>query len=182
MYWMTQPPVRLLACLLAIPCCLSLECAAASRAGQSGDRPAQANRQTISLAETWQFALDPSDVGVQQRWFTKDLGDTVRLPGTTDENHKGIKKDEQCIDRLSRVWYWKAPAWYQRRVTIPDAWKGKRITLLLERTKNTRVWVDKTFCGWEDTLSAPQFFDVTAAMTPEASTDAVMLATPDMLL
>jgi len=175
MYWMTQPPVRLLACLLAIPCCLSLECAAASRAGQSGDRPAQANRQTISLAETWQFALDPNDVGVQQRWFTKDLGDTVRLPGTTDENHKGIKKDEQCIDRLSRVWYWKAPAWYQRRVTIPDAWKGKRITLLLERTKNTRVWVDKTFCGWEDTLSAPQFFDVTAAMTPGEHTITVLV-------
>ena len=71
----------------------------------------------------------------------------------------GFKKDERCIDRLSRVWYWKGPAWYQRRVTIPDAWKGKRITLILERTKNTRVWVDKAFRGWEDTLSAPQYFD-----------------------
>ena len=47
-------------------------------------------------------------------------------------------------------------------MTIPDAWKGKRITLLLERTKNTRVWVDDKFCGGEDTLSAPQVFDVTA--------------------
>jgi hypothetical protein len=36
----------------------------------------------ISLAGTWRFALDPNDVGVAQRWFAKDLDDTVRLPGT----------------------------------------------------------------------------------------------------
>jgi hypothetical protein len=126
---------------------------------------AQADESVLPLTGTWQFRLDPKDVGVTEKWFAMKLDDTVQLPGTTDENHKGIKKDEQCIDRLSRVWYWKGPAWYQRRVTIPDAWRGKRITLLLERSKNTRVWVDQTFCGGEDTLSAPQLFDVTRAMT-----------------
>jgi hypothetical protein len=120
----------------------------------------------IPLAGTWRFQLDPKDVGVAEKWFALALDDTVQLPGTTDENHKGVKKDEQCVDRLSRVWYWKGPAWYRRRVTIPDTWKGKRITLLLERSKNTRVWVDQTFCGGEDTLSAPQCFDVSPAMTP----------------
>ncbi len=175
MYQMTRAPIRLLACLPAILCCLSLEWAAASQAKPSGDHSAPANRQTISLAGTWRFALDASDVGVDQQWFAKNLDDTVRLPGTTDENHKGIKKDEQCIDRLSRVWYWKGPAWYQRRVTIPGAWKGKRIMLLLERSKHTRVWVDRTFCGGEDTLSAPQFFDVTAAMTPGEHTITVLV-------
>jgi len=43
------------------------------------------------------------------------------------------------------------------------------------RSKNTRVWVDQTFCGWEDTLSAPQFFDVTAAMTPGEHTLTVLV-------
>jgi hypothetical protein len=166
MYLMTRTPTRLLACLPAILHCLSLECGAASKAADSRDRASSVDHQTISLAGTWRFALDPEDVGVDQRWFSKTFDDTVRLPGTTDENHKGVKKDERCIDRLSRVWYWKGPAWYQRRVTIPNAWTGKRITLLLERSKHTRVWVDKTFCGWEDTLSAPQVFDVTGAMTP----------------
>ena len=162
----------LIASLMAITAGAS---AAASQAEQSSNQSALAGRQTISLAGTWRFALDPNDVGVDQQWFARALDDTVRLPGTTDENHKGIKKDEQCIDRLSRVWYWKGPAWHQRGVTIPDAWKGKRITLLLERTKHTRVWVDRTFCGGEDTLSAPQFFDVTAAMTPGEHTITVVV-------
>jgi len=130
---------------------------------------------TLPLAGTWRFRLDAEDVGVAENWFAQELEDTIQLPGTTDENHKGIKKDEQCIDRLSRVWYWKGPAWYQRRVMIPDAWKGKRITLLLERSKHTRVWVDQTFCGWEDTLSAPQVFDMTAAMTPGEHTLTVLV-------
>jgi hypothetical protein len=130
---------------------------------------------TLPLNGTWKFRLDVEDVGVKEKWFALEFDDTVRLPGTTDENHRGIKKDEQCVDRLSRVWYWKGPAWYQRRVMIPDIWEGRRITLLLERTKNTRVWVDKTFCGWEDTLSAPQIFDMTAAMTPGEHTITVLV-------
>jgi len=130
---------------------------------------------TLPLNGAWRFRLDAEDAGVAEKWFALEFDDTVQLPGTTDENHKGIKKDEQCIDRLSRVWYWKGPAWYQRRVTIPEAWKGKRITLLLERSKHTRVWVDKTFCGWEDTLSAPQVFDVTGPMTPGEHTIAILV-------
>ncbi len=121
---------------------------------------------TLSLSGTWKFRLDPDSVGVAEKWYAQVLDDTVILPGTTDENRKGIKKDERCVDRLSRVWYWKGPAWYQRCVTIPKAWKERRITLFLERSKNTRVWVDRTFCGWEDTLSAPQVFDVSDALSP----------------
>jgi len=133
------------------------------------------NETALSLAGTWKFRLDAEDVGVAEKWFALEFDDTVQLPGTTDENHKGIKKDEKCVDRLSRVWYWKGPAWYQRRVTIPDAWEGRRITLFLERSKHTRVWIDETFCGWEDTLSAPQVFDVTHAMTPGEHTITVLI-------
>lgn len=121
---------------------------------------------TLPLAGTWSFRLDGDDVGVKEQWFAKTFEETVQLPGTTDTNQKGIFKDERATDRLSRVWFWKGPAWYQRKVTIPESWKGKRLTLFLERTKNTRVWVDQTFCGSDDTLSAPQLFDVSAALTP----------------
>ena len=121
---------------------------------------------SIPLAGTWRFRLDPDGVGVTKQWFKDTLDESVTLPGTTDTNKKGIFKDEKALDRLSRVWYWKGPAWYQRDVVIPESWRGKRITLLLERTKNVRVWVDDQDCGADDTLSAFQIFDLTRALKP----------------
>ena len=136
---------------------------------------APAEEAAIPLAGTWGFQLDPDGVGIKEHWFARKLEDSVRLPGTTDENQKGIRKDEAAIDRLSRVWYWKGPAWYQRQVDIPPSWAGKRITLTLERSKHTRVWVNATFCGWDDTLSAPQVFDVTKVLPPGRHTLTVMV-------
>lgn len=54
------------------------------------------------------------NVGTTENWFSRKLEDSVQLPGTTDENHKGIQQDEKPIDRLARPWFWKGPAWYQR--------------------------------------------------------------------
>jgi len=136
---------------------------------------ARAEENMLPLEGTWKFRLDAGNVGVAEKWFTQALDDTVQLPGTTDTNQKGVRKDEQAVDRLSRVWYWKGPAWYQRAVVIPDAWKGKRMTLLLERTKNTRVWVDDQDCGADDTLSAPQIFDLPRTITPGPHTLTVLV-------
>jgi hypothetical protein len=79
---------------------------------------------SISLAGTWRFQLDPENIGVEKKWFSEKLDDSVTLPGTTDTNQKGVFKDERAVDRLSRVWYWKGPALYQREVVIPESWNG----------------------------------------------------------
>jgi len=103
---------------------------------------------------------------MDQEWFNDDFSDSITLPGTTDENKKGIYKDEKAVDRLSRVWYWKGAAWYQKEVDIPEKWSGKNVKFLLERTKDTYVWFDDVNCGYENTLSAPQYFDLTKAVKP----------------
>jgi hypothetical protein len=137
--------------------------------------PAAAEESSLSVAGTWRFQLDADDVGIDEKWFDQPLEDSVTLPGTTDTNQKGEKTDYRPTNRLARVWSWIGPAWYQREVAIPEAWDGKRITLFFERSKNSRVWVDDTFVGLEDTLSAPQVFDVTGAMTPGTHTITVLI-------
>lgn len=122
--------------------------------------------KTIDLSGSWAFELDSNNVGLEEKWFSKQLTDNIQLPGTTDENEKGIFLDERAVDRLSRVWYWKGPAWYQKEVEIPEDWDGKHVQLLLERTKDTHVWVNGKFCGYDNTLSAPQYYDLSEAVTP----------------
>jgi len=123
-------------------------------------------QQTLPLDGTWRFQLDASNMGVEQKWFNDKLADTAQLPGTTDTNKKGNKTDDRPDDKLSRIWRWIGPAWYQREVTIPEAWEGKRISMFLERTKNTRVWINDRFAGFGDSLSAPHVHDLTDLLKP----------------
>jgi hypothetical protein len=122
--------------------------------------------ENADLSGTWRFQLDPDNIGMKDKWFDSEFTDSVHLPGTTDENLKGIFKDERAVDRLSRVWYWKGAAWYQKEVDIPEHWVGKKVTLFLERTKDTYVWFDDQNCGYDNTLSAPQYFDLSKTIKP----------------
>ena len=131
--------------------------------------------ETIDLSGNWKFQLDSASVGIQEKWFNLQFSDSVYLPGTTDENKKGIFLDEKAEDRLSRVWYWKGAAWYQKEVTIPAHWEGKNVKLLLERTKDTYVWFDGVNCGYENTLSAPQNFDLSKAIKPGKYTITILV-------
>ncbi len=121
---------------------------------------------SIDLKGRWGFALDTGNAGIRERWFARELEETIALPGTTDEAQKGEFADERCVDRLSRIWRWIGPAWYQRTVTIPKRWAGKRIVLFLERTKDSQVWVDRTWMGGDDSLSTPHTFDLSRKLTP----------------
>ena len=132
-------------------------------------------QQTLPLDGTWRFQLDASNVGVEQKWFNNELGDSVQLPGTTDTNKKGNRTDDHPDDKLSRIWRWVGPAWYQREVTIPESWEGKRITVFLERTKNTRVWVNDRFAGFGDSLSAPHVHDLTDFLKPGKQTITLLI-------
>lgn len=121
--------------------------------------------ETRSLAGTWRFQLDPDDVGIEERWFDRELEAAIELPGTTNEHEKGERRDGRPRDHLAEPYPYEGPAWYQTTVSIPDRWAERRVTLQLERTRVTRVWVDDAFIGTSDALSAPQQYDLSAAVT-----------------
>ena len=117
------------------------------------------------LAGDWSFQLDRQDEGIGQRWFERDLADRIALPGTTDLAKKGDRNDAKEAKRLTRRFTYYGAAWYQRMVEIP-AWKGKRVTLTLERTKMTQVWLDGRDLGKQDSLVAPHVYDLGTAVEP----------------
>ena len=123
-----------------------------------------------SLAGTWQFALDPEQRGVPERWFTRNLTDErVRLPGTTDTNRRGTRQtdDPELWGGLTRAWTYEGHAWYQRDITMPAAWAGRRITLFLERCHwRTTVWVNERLVGTDMTLGAPHVYDLGPHLQP----------------
>jgi hypothetical protein len=119
----------------------------------------------INLSGTWEFRLDPDDLGVAEGWASLPLPDRVQLPGSLDQNGVGTPNDDQTyLGGLSRKVKYVGAAWYSREVDLPATSDGERLILNLERTHwFTEVWIDGVRVGAEDSLSVPHRYDITGA-------------------
>ncbi len=122
----------------------------------------------LDLAGEWRFRMDPYNQGLAEGWSGDGIsGDTVRLPGSLDENGKGIRQEKRHVEYLSRLNEYVGAAWYERDVTIPPDWAGKRIILFLERVHwESRVWVDGKYLGMQDSLCTPHEHDLGSMLKP----------------
>ena len=154
----------------------------------------QQDPSTIDLAGIWNFGIDSSDVGVAERWFAKDLPETISLPGSMAENGKGydVSVDTKWTGGIvDKTWFtdkkyekyrqlgnvkvpfWLNPvkvyvgaAWYQKHVDIPRTWNGKHIELSLERCHwETRLWVDDREIWTNNSLCTPHVYDLSHIVT-----------------
>ena len=125
-------------------------------------------QEVIPLAGMWRFRLDPHNNGIQEPWFETRLPKEIRLPGSTDEAKLGLpNRAKPSLDGLYRPNICADPAWYQRDIEIPDAWRGKRVLLSLERVHwESWVWLDDRQIGVADSLISPQVFDFGTEVTP----------------
>ena len=122
---------------------------------------------TLNLNGSWKFSLDTAAVGIKERWFNRNLEDSLNLPGTLDENHKGIVNANKTETmRLSRERMYAGMAWYQKTISIPDYWSGQYIRLMMERTKPSEVWVDNDLIGSNNDLLTPQYYNLTGHLSP----------------
>jgi hypothetical protein len=139
------------------------------------NKPKEKIRSNIDLAGEWQFALDSTNIGEQQKWYLNHLNDYVNLPGTTDLNHKGYYNTDTTTMHLNRLYTYEGAAWYRKEISIPENFKDKHIQLFFERSKNTKVWIDSTFIGGSHLLESPQTFDITDYVTPGKHSITVMV-------
>src|ERR1700730_3896771 len=57
-------------------------------AGTLSAQPASVSR-SIDLAGQWRFALDRTDAGVNQQWFSNNLPGRIKLPGVLQSQYYG---------------------------------------------------------------------------------------------
>jgi Glycosyl hydrolases family 2, sugar binding domain/Glycosyl hydrolases family 2/Glycosyl hydrolases family 2, TIM barrel domain len=112
---------------------------------------------TIDLSGQWSFALDPENVGVENKWYLATLPNKISLPGTTDEAGFGDPGPEtpERAGVLTRRHEYLGVAWYVREITIDKAWSDRQISLTLERVMwRSDVWLDGVSIGdGQDSLS-----------------------------
>ena len=152
----------------------------------AGNLAAQA---PVSLAGPWRFQLDRADLGIGERWFARALPDKFTLPGSLpaagigdtpslDTKWSGGVQAPKWFEEpryapyakpdnfkfpfwLQPEKYYAGAAWFQRDFEVPKDWQGKRVVLFLERAHwETRVWVDGTLIGTNNSLSTPHEYEL----------------------
>ena len=117
--------------------------------------------ESLSLAGKWGVRLDPGKGGVAEKWFDRTYETPIDLPGSLDEAGVSPKSEERVLDRLSRDHRYIGVAWYGRTVRIPEAWRGQRLELFLERVMwRTQVWLDGREVGTQDSLCTPHIYSL----------------------
>ena len=123
-------------------------------------------RERIDISGEWQFALDTTVQGETNKWFNIKLSETVTLPGTLDENKKGFLNTDTTTLHLNRIYKYEGAAWYRKEIVIPQNFKDQELTLFLERTKTSKVWIDSIYIGTSHILQTPQNYNVSKYLTP----------------
>lgn len=130
---------------------------------------AKAQTQEVDLSGKWGFQTDVMDfwrgsLGLRHSYR---LQESIILPGITDDYNIGYKSPYRHQDRLTRVYEYMGPAWYQREITIPKEWEGKRIFMYFERVHwLSSIVVDNKEVSKIDYLSVPHNHDLTSYVTP----------------
>ncbi|MBN2521256.1 MAG: beta-glucuronidase, partial [Bacteroidales bacterium] len=148
-------------------------------------------QDSISLKGLWGFQKDPADEGIEKKWYLFNFKDSILLPGSMIEQNKGDKLTLQTKwtgSIYDSSWFynprmekyrqsgnlkfpfWLTPkchylgsAWYQKKIIIPPEWESQRIILFMERPHwETRVWIDSTETGIQNSLSTPHVYDITS--------------------
>lgn len=128
-----------------------------------------AQTQEMDLSGEWGFQTDVMDFrrGSLSPRYNHKLQEKITLPGIMDDYKIGYKSPYRHIDRLTRVYEYMGPAWYQREITIPAEWKGKRIFMYFERTHwLSSIYVDTKEVSKIDYISVPHNHDLTDFVTP----------------
>lgn len=122
----------------------------------------------IRLNGSWNYTLDPEDIGETKQWYehglpqSKESPQTLSLPGTLTSNGIGTpytwngKMDKEAIRSLRQRHSYVGAAWYEIEVDVPADWQGKGFGIFLERVMfQSSLWVNGNFAGRCDSLSVP---------------------------
>lgn len=132
-------------------------------------------RETISLDGTWDFAIDPKNVGEERKWqlpATALPGKmSIEVPGCWEAQGVAAPGDsrsvtpEQSIRPL--IGCYVGAAWYKKQVNIPPSFSGKRIWLKIGGV-NAQGWfyVNGVYVGHLACYCGTYKYDITDLVRP----------------
>ena len=126
-------------------------------------RPDLQREQWLNLNGPWHFGFDPRAVGEQERWHPAGAGprkdQTINVPFPWESALSGVAARD-----------YKGAAWYEREITVPADWAGRRVFLHFGAVDwSARVWLNGRLIAEHENGYLPFSVDVTDQVGPGQS-------------
>ena len=112
-----------------------------------------------NLNGNWRFKFDPRNEGERAQWFAAPLTDprTIVVPFPWGSRLSGVPDSADV-------------AWYERTIEVPNAWRGRRVYLVVGASDwRTTVWLDGTKVGEHQGGYTPFSIDLTDRLAATGS-------------
>ncbi len=106
----------------------------------------------IDLRGQWKLYMDES----KRDEIPADFPDTIILPDTTSHAQKGKKNNNRHSGYLTDTYLFEGYAWFQREFEVTE--DMGELTLILERTRKTTVYIDGNVIGNGNSLCTSHSF------------------------
>ena len=120
--------------------------------------------EKIDLKGEWKLILDPNKTGKDKKYYENcDYPDTLNLPGTISQQKKSPKTDERSIGYLTDPYKYEGWAWIEKTVDLSaysSLTDDSSISIILERTRITELWINGKYIGKCDTLNGKHVYSV----------------------
>ncbi len=140
------------------------------------------NMKKYDLSGEWLLWMDEGKKGdFEDGGLLHAFNDTILLPATTAQAGKTLHGENMARETyfLTERYPFYGCAWYQRTVYIQEEDVGRPVYLFFERTRMTRVWVNGTFIGSNDSICAPHRYDISDAVKGQELTITVCVDNAD---
>ncbi len=132
-------------------------------------RPQFVRSEWLCLNGEWQFEIDAGDSGLERGLLEQELSNRIVVPFCPEAPLSGIHN----TDIMNAVWY-------RRRVTIPEAWSGRRVLLHFQAVDHdTTVWVNGVEVGRHRGGFTPFTCDLDSVASPGETMTIVVRARDD---
>lgn len=116
---------------------------------------------TTDLQGIWTLVLDE-----EKKYTNPPQGcDHIKLPDSTAHAKKGAENRIPNLGYMTDRYYFEGYAWYSRTLQIEKEWTDKRITLFLERTRISTVYIDGEEISTLNSLCSYHRHDLTGKLT-----------------
>lgn len=129
--------------------------------------------ESIPLMGIWKFKPDPEGVGENEKWYSKELGDSawenMNVPGTWNEGQD-----------VSVEWNYEGYGWLRRKIEVPQDWKSGNIKLrFLAVYLIADVWLNGEYLGNHKGGYTEFSFDVSDVLDFSESAENILVVRAD---